>query len=222
MMKLLRFARTGMVTTGLLASQVLSSSNPLQGQPLPNPIPIEQQVQAVVEHLVGVMDTSAQAEAQPDAPSARMTTCQVRVPDAEEIFLYQEQALSRSLERPYRQRFLRVAPSAEGDAVESKTYSPLNPETWNGLCDRAPEERIVRGGDMEDRECSVFLVPANGMYIGETQTGGCATKVRGAVRITNTIFLHSAGMDTWDRGFDAEGNQVWGADGQGYEYRWVQ
>jgi hypothetical protein len=29
-------------------------------------------------------------------------------------------------------------------------------------------------------------------------------------------------MDTWDRGFDEEGNQVWGAENQGYQFRWVQ
>jgi hypothetical protein len=29
-------------------------------------------------------------------------------------------------------------------------------------------------------------------------------------------------MDTWDRGFDANGNQVWGADGESYQYRWVK
>ena len=26
-------------------------------------------------------------------------------------------------------------------------------------------------------------------------------------------------METWDRGFDAEGNQIWGAQEDGYFYR---
>ncbi|MDY6785163.1 MAG: chromophore lyase CpcT/CpeT [Cyanobacteriota bacterium] len=215
-------AWVGIATTSLLASSIASPSNRLQAQTPPKPPPLEQQVQDVVEHLIGVMDTSAQAETQPDAPNARMTTCQIRVSDSEEVFLYQEQALSESLERPYRQRFLRIAPSSDRDTVESRSYKPLNSERWKGLCDRAPEERTAQLGDMEDAKCSVFLMPANEMYIGNTQAGGCETNVRGAVRITNTILLHSAGMDTWDRGLDASGNRVWGADGQAYQYRWIQ
>jgi hypothetical protein len=81
-------------------------------------VPIEQQVQEVVSHLDGVMDTSVQANNNPKAPIVRMTTCKVRVEDESSLnspqtFLYQEQVLSRKLSQPYRQRFLRIAPSAD-------------------------------------------------------------------------------------------------------------
>jgi CpeT/CpcT family (DUF1001) len=210
----------GLVT---VASLIMPWGNAIASPnlPLAQAVPIDDQVRAIVEHLVGVMDTSAQATAKPDAPSVRMTTCQVRVEASDPIFLYQEQALTQRLERPYRQRFLRIAPSEEGQSVESRAYKPINPETWIGLCDRPQEQRLVRLGDLSDAECSVFLVPVNNIYIGNTQVGGCSTNIRGAVRITNTIFLHAAGMDTWDRGFDAEGKQVWGAESQAYQFRWV-
>lgn len=221
MIKLLRRATIGAATVALLANGWQSGAKALTPNEA-SAIAIEQQVQAVVEHLVGIMDTSAQAAANPEAPNVRMTTCQVRVPDSEAVFLYQEQALAKSLDRPYRQRFLRIAPSGEGDSVESKAYKPLSAETWIGLCDRAAEQRTIQLSEMNDGECSVFLVPIDKVYVGNTQAGGCATNVRGAVRITNTIFLHAAGMDTWDRGFDANGKQVWGADGQAYQYRWVR
>ena len=48
---------------------------------------------------------------------------------------------------------------------------------------------------------------------------GCQAEVRGAVRITNRIILHQEGMDTWDRGFDESGNQVWGAEDEAYQFR---
>nr|MBX2862941.1 hypothetical protein [Leptolyngbyaceae cyanobacterium MAG.088] len=41
------------------------------------------------------------------------------------------------------------------------------------------------------------------------------------VRLTNTIVLHQDGMDTWDRGFDSNGLQVWGAEAEPYQYRWI-
>lgn len=60
------------------------------------PVPLERQVEEVVSHLVGAMDTSAQASANPDAPNVRITTCKVKVKDAaslncpQAVFLYQE------------------------------------------------------------------------------------------------------------------------------------
>ena len=79
-------------------------------------IPIKQQVDEVVSHLDGAMDTSTQAKAKPNAPNVRITTCKVKMQDAgvfnrpDAVFLYQEQALSQRLTSPYRQRFLRIAP----------------------------------------------------------------------------------------------------------------
>ena len=197
-------------------------------QAVPASVPIEQEVQDVVSHLVGVMDTSAQAAANPKAPNVRMTTCKVTVENADtslntrpSVFLYQEQALSQRLSEPYRQRFLRIAPSADGQSVESRAFRPPTAESLIGLCDRAEAERVVKQSDLGEVTCSVFLRPVGENYVGQTPSQGCPTNVRGAVRITNTITLHPTGMDTQDRGFDAAGNMVWGAKEQPYQFRWV-
>lgn len=182
-------------------------------------MPTAQHAEAVAERLVGVMETSAQAKANPNAPSVRMTTCPVQLDGSEDIFLYQEQALLQGLYRPYRQRFLRIAPSADGDRVESKSFKPMETERWIGLCDRPERDRVLETSDLSDKGCSVFLVLVEDTYIGRTQTGGCPTNFRGAATITNTIFLYTTGMDTWDRGFDTQGNQVWGAQERPYEFR---
>lgn len=71
----------------------------------------QQQVQEVVSHLDGAMDTSAQALAKSNAPSVRIITYKIRVKDAAKslnrpsAFLYQEQAMTQRLSKPYRQRF---------------------------------------------------------------------------------------------------------------------
>jgi hypothetical protein len=137
------------------------------------------------------------------------------------VFLYQEQALSQKLGSPYRQRFLQITPSADGQSIESRAFRPPKPETLNGLCDRAEDKRVIQQSDLGDRTCSVFLKSSGESYVGETPSEGCPTSVRGAVRITNTIELHKTGMDTQDRGFDASGNLVWGAKEQPYQFRWV-
>lgn len=191
-------------------------------------MPINQQVREVVSHLVGVMDTSAQAKATPNAPNVRITTCKVKVQDAgalnrpDAVFLYQEQALSQRLTRPYRQRLLRIAPTRDNLKVESATFKPPTGAAWIGFCAKPEAERIVQRKDIGETSCSVFLQPKGENYIGETSAAGCPSKYKGAVRITNRIVLHQAGMDTLDRGFDAAGNQIWGAKEEPYQFRWIE
>jgi hypothetical protein len=192
------------------------------------PLSIKQQVDEVVSHLVGVMDTSAQASSNPKAPNVRMTTCKVTVETPtpstasfQPVFLYQEQALQQHLSQPYRQRFLRISANSDVQKVESAGFKPPNPQAWVGLCNQPEVKRVVQLSDIGKTECSVFLRPDGNNYIGETQASGCPTNYKGAVRITNRIILHQTGMDTMDRGFDAAGNLVWGAKEAPYQYRWV-
>lgn len=184
---------------------------------------IESQVKEVASYLVGVMDTSAQARAILNAPNVRMTTCKVRLADSEEnsqsIYLYQEQAMSANLAAPYRQRFLRLGPSADGQKVESASFEPLDSQPWVGFCQKPEAERRLQLSDIEPKNCSVFLVPIQNGYLGNTQAEGCPTNYKGAVKITNTINLNVGGMNTLDRGFDAQGNLIWGAKGLPYQFR---
>lgn len=190
-------------------------------------VPIQQQVNEVVMHLVGAMDTSAQAKATPGAPNVRMTTCKVQVQNAADVnrpdavFLYQEQALTNKLFQPYRQRFLRIAPTSNNFKVESVAFKPPTPKTWIGLCSQPETQRIVQRRDLGESTCSVVLQRTGQNYVGETAPGGCPSNFRGATRITNRIILHRTGMDTLDRGYDAAGKQIWGAKEQPYQFRWL-
>lgn len=199
-------------TIALLTATLIGCGTP--------PDPEVERVQTVASYLVGVMDTTAQAKAVPEAPSVRMTTCKLMVGGQKpnQVFLYQEQALTEKLNQPYRQRVLKIAPG-EGKMVRSISYKPENPSQWVGLCDKPESDRAIAVSDLEDVNCTVFLKPVADGYIGETQPGGCPTNYRGAVSITNTITLDEARMETQDRGFDAAGKQVWGADKTPYQFR---
>lgn len=205
-----------------------STSTAAYSRPAPNiqSIPMQQQVGEVVSHLVGVMDTSAQAQANPKAPNVRMTTCKVSVENTKKnpkvVFLYQEQAMSQNLAKPYRQRFLKIAPSADNQSIESQSFKPPTTEALIGLCSKPEAKRVVKLNDIGAAKCSVFLKPDGENYIGETPKAGCPSDYKGAVKVTNRIVLHSTGMDTLDRAFDAAGNQVWGSKGEPYQFRWVQ
>ena len=176
-------------------------------------------VEAVANHLEGIMSTTAQAESDPNFVGVQMTTCRIDVsePQPDSIYLYQEQALTESLNAPYRQRFLQINPG-ENNRIQSLTFKPENNDKWIGFCNQA--NRNISSTEIGEPACTVSLrIASIGGFVGSTPTGGCAANVRGAVTITNVVVLHDRGMDTWDRGFDAEGNRVWGAQDTPYQYR---
>jgi len=183
----------------------------------------QQNLDAVVGYLTRTMDTTVQAERNPRYVGVQMTTCPIQIRGQavqDGVYLYQEQALSDSLESPYRQRFLHIALSTDATRVESRTFKPSMPDVWTGLCQQA--EPVVDAIDLGDLVCVVGLRPSALGYVGSTPEGGCPVNLRGAVRLTNTIVLHQDGMDTWDRGFDVNGIQVWGARAEPYQYRWLE
>jgi CpeT/CpcT family (DUF1001) len=184
-----------------------------------------EQVQKVAGWLEGVMDTTTPPSASGKSVNVRMRTCRIRLADdrdrrfADSIFLYQEQAVRETLEQPYRQRFLQIMPTADG-SIESKAYKPEKPTAFVNWCDRQPDTmRVLPTVNLGTPICSVFLRVEGDRFIGETPPQGCPTSVRGAVRMTNTIELFADGMNTWDRGFDANGKQLWGAKNESYQYR---
>ncbi len=201
----------------------ISSSPVGNAQQHPSQPLLQEHVDAVVEHLTHTMDTTAQAQRNPRFVGVRMTTCPIQVTgqtaDASVIYLYQEQALTERIESPYRQRFLQITLSEDATRVESRTFKPPTPETWTGLCQQANPS--VNASDMGELVCVVSLRPSALGYVGSTPNEGCPINLRGAVRLTNTIVLHQAGMDTWDRGFDENDVQVWGAESEPYQYRWL-
>ncbi|MBW4698629.1 MAG: chromophore lyase CpcT/CpeT [Aphanocapsa lilacina HA4352-LM1] len=180
------------------------------------------QVEEVAARLSGVMATTQQAQSDSARPDVRMTTCSVQLEGdkSKAIYLYQEQAMSNKLNEPYRQRLLRIAASADGRAVESVGFKFVEAKPLAGLCAKPTAERLIAPMTLDgDPTCTVRLVQAGDRYVGTTPEGGCPSNVRGAARITNEITLYKEGMDTRDRGFDAQGNQVWGAQEEPYRFR---
>lgn len=179
-------------------------------------------VQNVVNYLVGEMNTTAQAAENPKIAKVQMTTCEVSFPNsANSVYLYQEQAIIDQLNQPYRQRFLQIKPGADGRSIESKSYKPQNAHNLINFCNKSLTQRQLKQSDLGESVCTVILTPIEGGYLGETPPAGCPTTARGAVRITNTIILRPDGMDTSDRGYDANGRQIWGARDNFYQFRRV-
>lgn len=182
------------------------------------------QVEEVASRLEGVMETlPSRTDAQ--RPTVRMTSCRVQVSDSgvssvpASVFLYQEQSLSTNLQKPYRQRFLQLSFNPYSKTIQSRSFKPESLTAWIGFCQRSTPERVVKKTDLGRSVCTVFLRQSGDNFIGQTPVDGCPANYRGATRITNYIVLSKTGMDTWDRGYDANHQQVWGAKTESYQFR---
>jgi hypothetical protein len=116
------------------------------------------QAQDVADRLEGVMETSKQAIANPKVPNVRMTTCRIQLAQAAlgTIGLYQEQALSGQLDKPYRQRFLLIEPSPYSQSVRSLSFKPSNLTTWINFCDRPISKRVLQPNKLGTPICQIF------------------------------------------------------------------
>ncbi len=171
-------------------------------------------VEEVAALLTGTFDSSAQSGSDPDGYRA-VRLVAVRVPasrlGAGAPVLYVEQALLESPDRPYRQRFYRIEETADGGVV-SRVFEPKEPIAVSGKW-RDPSDLALYGaGDVVERlGCAVRLMRTDDGWRGSTEGKGCPSALAGARWATSEVTLRPGRMESWDRGYDVNGRQVWGA-----------
>ncbi len=168
--------------------------------------------------LTGRFDSSEQAAANPTYFAIQLETCPVAAPGLGERVLYVEQARMDLLDSPYRQR-LYVVEAGEGPEVISRVFELATPASWIGACGES-EPRGVTPDDVTERAgCAVHLT-RSGLdgFVGGTQGTECESSLNGASYATSEVSLSAADLESWDRGFDADGAQVWGATAGPYRF----
>jgi CpeT protein len=132
-------------------------------------------------------------------------------------WFYVEQSLATKQEKPYRQRVYHLY--TENDTtVVSKVYEMKNPlkyvrgwEDESKLAGLTPDSLVDRLG------CSIYLHrKGNNVFSGATPGRECLSTLRGAAYATSEVMVYPDKLVSWDRGWDKEDKQVWGAEKGGY------
>lgn len=170
------------------------------------------------EWLSGHFSSSAQAAADPEYRAVELRAVAIWTERDDGPWIYVEQALATSVERPYRQRVLRLAAREDGRFVSAVYLLPGDPLRFAGAWREERPLAVLAPGDLLPRAgCDVLLRrDEEGAFRGGTEGNGCASELRGAAYATSEVELTAEAMRSWDRGFDAEGRQVWGAESGGY------
>ena len=128
-------------------------------------------------------------------------------------FLYVEQALNRMQDRPYRQRIYeltRVSDSTFSSAVYALGVDSL----WIG---KWKTPKVFDSISLKDialkKGCEVILKRiSENHFMGKTGDTTCVSTMRGASFARSEVEILEDKVISWDRGFDANGNYVWGAE----------
>jgi CpeT protein len=183
---------------------------------------VDDPVDAVTEVaglLSGRFDSSAQAARDPQYFAVQLHACPVDLPALGDHVVYVEQAMLSAVDAPYRQRLYVV--TAEEDRVVSAVLELDAPEQVIGVCDfsAADRNRVLAARTATPLEgCAVVLEEDGDGWSGGTVDDACANDYAGATWASTEVRLTPTAIESWDRGYDDAGTQVWGATAGGYVF----
>ena len=171
--------------------------------------------------LCGSFSNEQQHASHPDEyPDIRLNIIPIWTTRRDGPWLYVEHSLGESPDQPYRQRVYRLVPGASG-RIERKAYRlPGDPLRFAGAWRTQREFDTLRPGDLHQCVDCVCRLERNdyGIYFGVTEGRGCESTTPGAVYATSYVAVTDTQIITQDISFDANGEQVGGGAGRGYEF----
>jgi hypothetical protein len=163
--------------------------------------------------MTGSFSSRRQAAADSSYFDIRLEMVRIWKDRKDGYWLYVEQAAAGNLGKPYRQRVYHLTALREG-FYKSVVYAIPDPLRFAGewqneapLALLSPDSLQARGG------CDVVLQQsAPGEFAGGTVGRSCESSLRGAAFATSEVTIRRDRIESWDRGFDESGTQVWGAE----------
>ncbi len=174
----------------------------------------------LAQMLTGSFSSERQSKSDTSYFDIRLKVTPVWIHRQDGIWLYIEQAMASKLDKPYRQRVYRLSEPKAG-TFESEVFTLPKPSRFAGKPQEierlTPDSLSLREG------CSVFLQRTKcHRFEGKTADGTCPSDLRNAAYATSEVTLDRKKMCSWDRGYNQEGKQVWGATKGAYIFRRIR
>ncbi len=182
----------------------------------------QEDLQRLVAWMSGSFSSRAQAEQDSSYYDIRLEMTPVWTDRSDGYWLYVEQAMASHLDQPYRQRVYHVARDSAG-RFRSTVYELPGPEDFVGSWRTPLAFNALSSEDLLERRGCDIVLEAHGdsAFVGSTVGRECASELRGASYATSEVVITESTLVSWDRGFDVDGEQVWGAEEGGYVFRKV-
>ncbi len=182
---------------------------------------VENDLKTLADMMSGVYSSAEQAEVDPDNfHDIRLVMLPIWTTRSNGYWLYVEQALAERVDVPYRQRVYHVYAREDGALISEVFELPGDPMRFAGarrdlsrLSGLTPDSLVLREG------CAIVLHKQDdGSFVGGTAGTGCVSRLPGASYATSEVTITDSMLVSWDRGYNDEGEQVWGAVTGGYRF----
>ncbi|QLH48021.1 MAG: chromophore lyase CpcT/CpeT [Bacteroidota bacterium] len=118
-----------------------------------------------------------------------LSMCRIWNDRTDGIWLYVEQAVASSLNKPYRQRVYKLTHTGP-DEFSSEIFTLKNAKDVIGLAADASKMQLLQFEHIEAKNgCTVILKRNGSVYTGGTQGTDCSSDLRGAAYATTKITL---------------------------------
>lgn len=172
--------------------------------------------------MVGTFSSRSQAKAQPaNYKEVRLVATPIWSGRTDGFWLYVEQSVSTDTAHPYRQRVYRLTPEPDGSFRTTVFNLPGDPLRFSDGTGAPRGLETISVHDLSQRSgCDLMLrVRPDGSFVGGTVGKDCPNELMGAAYSTSVVKVTPSTIVLWDRGYDANHRQVWGARTGGYIFR---
>jgi CpeT protein len=134
-------------------------------------------------------------------------------------WFYVEQAMAKSMNKPYRQRVYHLY-KLNDTCIVSQVYNLKDPLRFAGEFKKDNPLEHLTMDSLETKEgCAIYLLKKKkDHFSGSTPGKQCSSNLRGATYATSEVTVVNGMLISWDRGFDENDKQVWGATNGGYMF----
>jgi len=183
-------------------------------------VPATDDLDTLADYMTGSFSSAEQAKSDTNFSDIRLQQARIWPNRTDGYWFYVEQAAAENLDRPYRQRVYHLFQKSDS-LLQSTVYTLPNPSDFVGAWENPTVLAELTPEDLTEREgCAIILKKyGNEAFVGSTESLRCDSKIGGASFATSIVLINATEIYSWDRGFDMEGNQVWGARTGGYIFK---
>lgn len=175
-------------------------------------------LQKLISFMEGSFSSEEQAKADTNYLHITLDMRRIWKTNDDGAWLYVEQTAAWTPGKPYRQRIYHLEQMNDSTFISSIYKMPtpekyigghLMPEIFDAL--DSDSLSILEG-------CALALTFRNGVFSGSTKDGACKNSWGEATYATSEVSISPEIMNSWDRGWNDDKEQVWGAEYGGYAF----
>jgi len=174
--------------------------------------------QKLCSYMTGTFSSELQSKQDTDYFDIRLQMQHIWKHRTDGYWIYVEQAVADYVNKPYRQRIYQVVQTGD-NMFESRVYEFDNPLQYAGAWNDTAKLNSLTIEELQLRNgCTITLIWNDTLqkFTGATADKNCSSNLRGAAYATSEVIIDEEKLISWDRGWDSNSKQVWGAEKGGY------